>query len=243
MQDALGARIAAAEGADRIELCAALGATGGLTPSFGAIRMCAEAGVPRGVHVLIRNRGGDFIFDADDQAQQLADVRPALEAGASGIVVGGLRADGGIDADFARRLADTARDEAQRLGLPHVDVTFHRAFDMVPAARRRDSLETLIALGYTRILTSGGAPTVPEGLEALAELAAWADGRIEIMAGGGLKAAGFARAAASGVDALHLSAKTVVRSAGGPGGGGSDGAYERTDAAQVREAVRVVRGL
>lgn len=265
VQDARGAAVAAAAGADRVELCAALGATGGLTPSYGAIRLCAAAAagasseygasgddpngadavpprIPLGVQALIRNRGGDFVYDADDQTMQLADIGPALEAGAAGVVVGGLRADGTIDEDFARRLIDRAHEAAARLGRAHVDVTFHRAFDMVPAAARREALETLIALGYTRVLTSGGAASVPEGVDALAELADWAGGRIQIMAGGGLRPADFARVAAMGVDALHLSAKTVVRSAGGPGGGG-DSAYERTDSAQVAAAVRAVRSV
>ncbi|KFI95720.1 copper homeostasis protein CutC [Bifidobacterium stellenboschense] len=271
VQDARGAAVAAAAGADRVELCAALGATGGLTPSYGAIRLCAAAAagafgesgasseygasgddpndadavpprIPLGVQALIRNRGGDFVYDADDQTMQLADIGPALEAGAAGVVVGGLRADGTIDEDFARRLIDRAHEEAARLGRAHVDVTFHRAFDMVPAAARCEALETLIALGYTRVLTSGGAASVPDGVDALAELADWAGGRIQIMAGGGLRPADFARVAATGVDALHLSAKTVVRSAGGPGGGG-DSAYERTDSAQVAAAVRAVRSV
>ncbi|PJM72448.1 copper homeostasis protein [Bifidobacterium primatium] len=241
VQDVKGARIAQQAGADRIELCSALGPTGGLTPSFGAIRLCAEAAPQLGVQVLIRSRGGDFVYDDDDKAMQLADVRPALEAGASGLVVGGLDANGSVDIRFARLLIETAHEEAERLGRSDIDMTFHRAFDVVND--RRKALETLISLGYTRILTSGGAPSAPEGVNALAELTDWAAGRIEIMAGGGLRPQDFSAVSATGVDALHLSAKHVVKSAGGPGGGGVDAMIERTDERIVREAVRVLHGI
>ena len=240
VQDVRGARIAEQAGADRIELCSALGPTGGLTPSCGMIRLCAEAAPRLGVHVLVRPRGGDFVYDDDDKAAQLADIRPALEARASGVVVGGLAPDGSIDTEFAKRLMETVREESANLGIADVDVTFHRAFDVVDD--RRESLESLISLGFTRILTSGGAANAPAGVPALAELVEQAAGRIQIMAGGGLKPADFAHVAASGVDALHLSAKTMVRSAGGPGGGG-DAMIERTDERIVAAAVDAVRGL
>lgn len=226
VQDAAGARIARQEGADRVELCVALGATGGLTPSVGLVRACAAVGLPLGVHALIRPRAGSFVFTDEEQAVQLDDVRAA-------IVVGGLAADGTVDEPFAAALADAARQAGERAGRA-VEVTFHRAFDLVPD--RLAALDTLIGLGCTRVLTSGGAPSVPEGLAALSELASHAAGRIQIQAGGGLSPAVIPAARATGVDAVHLSAKTTVLSEGGPGGGGA-APIEVTDRATVRAAV------
>lgn len=233
VQDVQGALIAKEEGADRIELCVALGATGGLTPSAGLIAACAAVGVPRGVQALIRPRAGSFVFDDDEKAVQLADVREAVRAGAAGVVVGGLTPAGEVDAPFASALVEAAREAGDREGR-EIEVTFHRAFDM--AVDRIDALETLVGLGYTRVLTSGGAPSVPEGIDALRELADRAAGRIQIEAGGGLTVASIPQVRDAGVDALHLSAKRLVASHGGPGGGG-DEPVERTDRGIVREAV------
>lgn len=233
VQDAAGARIARQEGADRVELCVALGATGGLTPSVGLVRACAAVELPLGVHALIRPRAGSFVFTDEEQAVQIDDVRAAIEAGAAGVVVGGLTADGTVDEPFAAALADAARQAGERAGR-RIDLTFHRAFDMLPD--RLAALDTLIGLGYTRVLTSGGAPSVPEGLAALRELVAHAAGRIQIQAGGGLSPAAIPAVRAAGVDAVHLSAKTTVLSEGGPGGGGA-APVEVTDRATVRAAV------
>lgn len=238
VQGTSGARIALEEGADRIELCVALGETGGLTPSFGLIQMCAHVGVPQGVQALIRPRGGSFVFDSDEKDVQLADVRSSILAGAGGVVVGGLNADNTIDEPFARALITAARDEAQRCNRK-VQVTFHRAFDMVPD--QFAALDQLIDMGFTRVLTSGGAPTVPEGLGRLHDLVEHAAGRIEILAGGGLRPEGFQDAFNAGITELHLSAKRLMPSDGGPGGGGRQGFVERTDRELVRRAVEAAR--
>lgn len=108
VQDVEGARIAHEEGADRVELCAALMGTGGLTPSFGMIQACSHVGVPQGVQVLIRPRGGSFVFTDEEKYVQIADVRSAILAGASGVVVGGMTEDGRIDVPFTRALAEAA---------------------------------------------------------------------------------------------------------------------------------------
>lgn len=236
VQDVEGARIAYEEGAERIELCAALGATGGLTPSKAMIEACAAVGLPHGVQVLIRSRAGSFVFNDDEKSLQLQDVRYAIDAGASGVVVGGLDADGRIDIPFASALAEAARDEAARLGRD-VQITFHRAFDMV--TDRCAALDELIDLGYTRVLTSGGAPDVVRGVEHLAELAWYAAGRIGIQAGGGVNPNNVRQILLCGVDAVHLSAKRLVASSGGPGGGG-DSALEKTDRDTVRRIIRIV---
>ena len=197
VQDVEGARIALEEGADRIELCVALGATGGLTPSFALIQACSHVGLPRGVQVLVRPRSGSFVFGKTERMVQLGDVRSAILAGASGVVVGGLNEDNTIDVPFAAALIECARDEGRRCNRD-VQVTFHRAFDMVPD--QFAALDVLIELGYTRVLTSGGAPTVPEGLDRLRDLVRHAAGRIEIQAGGGVtpESIGAIRAAGGG---------------------------------------------
>lgn len=238
VQDVAGARIALEEGADRIELCMALGTTGGVTPSFGLIQTCAHVGVPGGVQALIRPRGGSFVFDEGERHVQVADVRFAILAGASGVVVGGLNEDGTIDLPFAERLAEAAREESERCNRP-IQITFHRAFDVVPD--QFAALDALIGMGYTRVLTSGGAPSVPEGMERLGGLVRHAAGRIQIQAGGGVSVDGIGALRAIGVDAIHLSAKTSVRSSGGPGGGGDDARIERTDREIVRAAVAAAR--
>lgn len=237
VQDVDGARIALEEGADRVELCVALGATGGLTPSFALIQACAHVGLPHGVHVLVRPRAGSFVFSETERLVQLGDVRSAILAGASGVVVGGLAEDGTIDVPFAAQLIECARDEGRRCNR-HVQVTFHRAFDMVPD--QFAALETLIDLGYTRVLTSGGAPTAPEGAGRLRDLVNRAGGRIEVQAGGGITPESIGTVLAAGVDAIHLSAKMLVPASGGPGGGGSN-PLERTDREFVRAAVLAAR--
>ena len=225
VQDVEGASVALEQGADRIELCAALGATGGITPSFAMIGACAQVGVPQGVHVLIRPRGGSYVFDHDEKNVQLADVRAAIIAGASGVMVGGLDEAGAIDMPFARDLVQAARDAAETSGRS-VQTTFNRAFDQIDD--KRTALEALIDLGYTRVLTSTGAPTAAQGASELKALVEQAQGRIEIEAGGGIMPDNVEQVVASGVDAIHFSARRVVASNRGSGTGKAS-AIERTD--------------
>src|SRR3954469_23264790 len=149
VQDIAGVRVALAEGATRVELCSPLG-LGGLTPSAGLVRAAVaetrDAGRDGFVQVLVRPRGGGFVYDADELDLTLADVRFAQAAGASGVVVGALTGDGAIDLEAVRRIVAAAEG---------LEVTFHRAIDVVrdPVA----SAEALAELGVTRVLTSGGA--------------------------------------------------------------------------------------
>ena len=223
VQDVEGARIAHEEGADRVELCAALMGTGGLTPSFGMIQACSHVGVPQGVQVLIRPRGGSFVFTDEEKDVQIADVRSAILAGASGVVVGGMTEDGRIDVRCNRK----------------VQVTYHRAFDMLDD--QFAALDTLIELGFTRVLTSGGAACVPDGLGRLRELSEYAAGRIQIQAGGGVTVDLSPALKETGVSAIHLSAKRTMTSDGGPGGGGDGVMVCRTDRDVVRAAVAAAR--
>ena len=152
-----GVRAAKAAGADRVELCADL-LEGGITPSRGMIRQARAVGGVK-LQVMIRPRGGDFLFDDDEFAIQRADIETAKAEGADGVVIGLLTAAGEIDEPRTRELIALARPLA---------VTFHRAFDVTPDPFA--SLETLIALGVDRVLTSGQEASVLEGLPLIVEL-------------------------------------------------------------------------
>ncbi|UFU07280.1 copper homeostasis protein CutC [Ruania halotolerans] len=225
VQDVAGIQIGQAVGADRIELCTAL-ATGGLTPSRALVEAAAESQVP--VHVLIRPRAGGFGYDAAERHLMVADARRAVEAGASGVVVGAL-IDGEVDREFVRAVLDVAPE-----------VTFHRAFDAL--SDRNRGLETLIGLGVRRVLTSGGGRCAVDALDALASLVDRAEGEIEVMAGAGISASNVVQVAATGVAAVHASAKKRVQddlalSLGSAGGSG----YETTDEQAAGAIVAALR--
>lgn len=171
------ARLALIGGADRIELCEN-DPQGGTTPSAGTIETVLELAEPHGVrvHVMVRPRGGGFVFDADEIAVMRRDLRTAVELGAHGVVVGVLTADGDVDRPLLGQLVEAAAGRA---------VTFHRAVDV--ARDLEIAVETAFDLGCARVLTSGGAPSAVEGARMLARLVRNApDGRI-VMAGGGIK--------------------------------------------------------
>jgi copper homeostasis protein len=170
-----GALASAGGGAGRVELCARLD-LGGTTPDRALIERCV-ATVPIPVFVMIRPRGGGFVYDAGEVATMAADIRAASEAGAHGVVFGALRPDATLDVDVMRRLIDAARP------LP---VTCHKAID---ASRDPlEALEALLALGVDRVLTSGGADTAATGAATIARLAARAGDELVVMAGGGVRA-------------------------------------------------------
>ncbi|MFO1060397.1 MAG: copper homeostasis protein CutC [Dongiaceae bacterium] len=166
-----GVRAAREAGAQRVELCANL-IEGGTTPSRGMIRR-ARAVPGIAVNVIIRPRGGDFLYDADEFAVMETDVDTAREEGADGVVIGLLQPDGTIDAARSRALIERARP---------LSVTFHRAFDMTPEPFA--ALETLIGLGVDRVLTTGQEVSALEGLPLIVELVRRAGDRIIVMPGG-----------------------------------------------------------
>lgn len=168
-----GVRAAKEAGAARVELCASL-IEGGITPSRGMIRL-ARAVCGLKLHVIIRPRGGDFLFSDAEFDVMTADIETAKAEGADGVVIGQLGPDGLIDVPRTRQLMAAARPMA---------VTFHRAFDMTPDPFA--ALETLIGLGAERVLTSGQEASVLEGLPLIAELVSQAGERIIVMPGGGI---------------------------------------------------------
>jgi copper homeostasis protein len=239
VQDPAGAVIAADVGARRVELCSALGATGGITPSAALIEAVVDAAavVPSSasapileVHVLVRPRPGGFVYSPAELDLMLRDVTRAVDQGADGVVVGALTPSGTVDAARMRDLIAAAED---------AEVTFHRALDMV--ADPLAALDALAELGVTRVLTSGGAARAADGLERLSALVEHsAELGIEIMAGGGVTASDIPALVRVGVDAVHLSAKRTVADAAGPGGGDGDG-YEVTDQTLAKAAAEALR--
>ena len=233
VQDPAGVRIAGEVGAVRVELAQAL-ALGGLTPSPGTLELSIEAAREAGVevHVLVRPRAGGFDYDDGEVAVTERDVRRAVEAGAHGVVVGALDGAGALDLDVMARLRDAAGGAS---------VTLHRAIDVTA-----DPVATLAAarsLGLRRVLTSGGASAAIDGIQTLRRLGAEAAGGIEVMAGSGVDAVSAPALAAIGVDALHFSAKRIVREDGGVRmGSAADGVggHEVTDLATARSVVQAL---
>jgi copper homeostasis protein len=188
---AAAAAASAQGGAGRVELCARLDLAG-TTPAAAVIERCvATVAIP--VFVMIRPRGGGFVYAPGEAAAMEADLGMAIAAGAQGVVFGALRADATIDTDVMRRLIDRARP------LP---VTCHKAIDAT-----RDPLEaldTLLALGVDRVLTSGGADTAAAGAATIARMVARAGDALVVMAGGGVRAHNAAALVqATGVREVH----------------------------------------
>lgn len=192
--------IARRTGVTRIELCAAP-LEGGTTPSAGLIRYARRLPGLR-LSVMIRPRGGDFLYTDAETALMAEEIRFARECGADGVVFGLLTPDGEVD---EARTAQLVREAAG------MEVTFHRAFDMASDPLR--ALEAVVRTGCRRVLTSGGRNTAQEGLETLRALVAQAAGRIEIMAGSGVGPSNARLLTAAGVDALHFSARWERESA------------------------------
>lgn len=173
--DSLASAVAAeAGGAHRIELCSAL-SEGGLTPSLGLLR-ATRARVKIGVHVMIRPRGGDFVYSDEDFAIMQEDIRLAAQAGANGVVFGLLALSGEVDVERTRELVTLSRP---------MEVTFHRAFDL--ASHPLAALEAIIGCGADRVLTSGGEATAMLGQARIRELVRAAGDRIRVMVGGGVR--------------------------------------------------------
>ena len=178
-------------GAGRIELCVDLAIDGITPPTEMIAEACRTVKVP--VMVLVRPRGGDFRYSPIEVSAMIGSIERARSLGAAGVVIGALAADGGIDRAVTERLVKAARP---------MSVTFHRAFDVVPD--RIAALETLIALGVDRVLTSGGAPSAEAGMPELKRLMERAAGRIGILAGGRIRAGNVAAIVrATGVREVH----------------------------------------
>ena len=230
-------QIAAKLGVNRVELCASP-ADGGVTPSVATIERVAEI---KGLDlsVMIRPRGGDFLYSDDEFKTMLKDIDHARKAGATGVVFGVLTADGKVDVERTRALVEASKG---------METTFHRAVDMTEDYEA--AVEAIIEAGCNRILTSGGYDKAIDGIDNIRRAVAVSRGRIEIMAGSGVVAANAKQLKEVGVDALHFSAKKMV--AGGMeyrnpriSMGGSDAvdefALRTVDESEVKEILKLIR--
>jgi len=192
---------AEAGGASRIELCAGI-PEGGTTPSYGEIKMAQQLTKAIDINVIIRPRGGDFLYTEAEIRSMIYDIELCKQLGVNGVVFGCLTKEGDIDTALLERLMDAARP---------LSVTFHRAFDVC-----RDpfiALEQIIEAGCDRILTSGQQPTAEQGIPLLAELVERAAGRIIIMPGCGVRETNIAPIeAATGAKEFHTSARSILHS-------------------------------
>ncbi|CBK25107.2 uncharacterized protein [Blastocystis hominis] len=187
-------------GAGRVELCDNL-IDGGTTPSYGMIKTVKNAiNIP--VNVIIRPRGGDFYYNENEMQIMIEDILACKSIGVNGVVIGCLTKDGKVDMEKNRRLIEAARP---------LSVTFHRAIDMT--VDLLEATRDCIALGVDRILTSGGCNTVMEGKETIKEMRKIAEGRLQIMAGGGVTATNIRELVEfTGIKEVHGSARDYVES-------------------------------
>ena len=227
-------------GAGRLELCDAL-FDGGTTPSAGMIAACRDrVAIP--LFVIIRPRGGGFVYSEPELDVMRRDIVAARGLGADGVVIGVLRRDGRIDEDQTRSLVGVAGD---------LSVTFHRAFDFTPDPGA--AMETLISAGITRVLTSGGALTAREGVTTLASLVRRAGDRLVVMAGGGVREENVKEIVdGSGVREVHVRLTRLTRGDGPPLRPGvkvrkalpdDEAAWEETDEARMRRFVSVAANI
>lgn len=188
-------------GAYRVELCAGI-PEGGTTPSFGDIRMARQLLQKTKLHVIIRPRGGDFLYSHLELEIMIHDIKVARQLGADGVVFGCLTSDGNVDIPAMKMLMNA---------VGNMDVTFHRAFDM--CRNPQEALEQIIELGCSRILTSGQESDAFKGIPLLKELVKQADGRIIIMPGCGVNPNNIRQIAEeTGTSEFHFSGRSTYES-------------------------------
>lgn len=188
-------------GADRLELCANL-VIGGTTPSPFLFDEIKNLRPDAKIHVLIRPRFGDFLYSEHERAIMRKEIRMFQKMGAAAVVTGCLKADGSLDVEEMKRL----REEASACKM-----TLHRAFDVCRDAF--EALEQVKSLGIETILTSGQRSNCMEGKELLQRLCEQAEGKVEILAGGGVDAAVIRRLLTeTAVRSFHMSGKIVLES-------------------------------
>ncbi|WP_294630944.1 copper homeostasis protein CutC [uncultured Bacteroides sp.] len=192
---------AQAGGANRVELCAGI-PEGGTTPSYGEISIAREMLDTTRLHVIIRPRGGDFLYSPTEIKTMLKDIEMAKQLGADGVVFGCLTAHGEIDSVVMHKLMEASKG---------LSVTFHRAFDV--CRHPQEALEQIIELGCDRILTSGQQATAESGIPLLKELQEQAAGRIILLAGCGVNEKNIARISQeTGIREFHFSARESIKS-------------------------------
>jgi copper homeostasis protein len=215
---------AVAGGADRIELCAAL-AVGGLTPSVGLMALAARCGVP--VVAMIRPRAGDFVWSEAEVAVMEVEIAAVRSAGLAGVVLGASLPDGRLDVSVLRRLVAAAAG---------MEIVLHRCIDLTPDMVA--ALEEAVALGFRRILTSGGEVTAEAGAVRITAMVTRAAGRIAIMPGSGVSPANAAMLRGLGITDIHASCSDAIPASGRVVEMGFSPAVRRQTAADQVRALR-----
>ena len=235
----LSALAAERGGAKRLELCDNL-YDGGTTPSAGMIS-AVKIAVRIPVYVLIRPRGGGFVYSDEEVGVMRLDVEAARMLGADGVVIGPLTRDARVDVERVKMLV---------AGAAELPVTFHRAFDL--ARDLDEAAESLVANGISRVLTSGGAARAIDGAERIGALRRrWAS-ELEILAGGGVREENVRELVErTGVHEVHVRGTRLVRTSMSPRREEvrlrkpvpeDEGAWEETDEKRIRELVRLANG-
>lgn len=191
VDDVQGLIEAKSGGADRVELCSGL-ALGGLGPSPGLMAAALAQGLP--AHVMIRPRSGDFVYTTPEVEVMERDIAFVREIGLAGVVLGANLPDGRLDLDLLTRL---------KLAASGLDITLHRAIDLCPDPVA--AVAQAAAIGFTRILSSGGAMRVADGLQTLAQMQRAAAGKIILMPGSGVSTALVPQLTTLGVFEIHAS--------------------------------------
>lgn len=184
-------------GAHRIELCQEL-SVGGITPSYGLLKEVVE-NLNISVFVLIRPRGGNFVYSDAEFEIMKRDIKLCKDLGSHGIVSGVLNADKTIDINRTKELVELSKP---------LQFTFHRAFDEV--ANAKEALEQLIDLGAERVLTSGQETSAEKGLEILQVLNKISNNRIIILAGSGINSENALKFKEIGLKEIHASASSQL---------------------------------
>lgn len=230
VDDPAGLTEAIAGGADRIELCAAL-ALGGLTPTLGLMQLAAQSGAL--CYPIIRPRSGDFTYTVAEVEVMRADIRAARQAGLKGVVLGASHRDGRLNEAVLRVLLDEAAE---------LDTTLHRCIDLTP--NKPEAVATAKALGFRRILTSGGALTAAGGTETLAAMMQTAGDSLIIMPGSGVSLETLPKLTPLAFREIHASCASPLPSGGQARAFGfQSGSEKRTDRTKVAALKAALAGV
>ena len=222
-----------AGGADCAELCEAL-EVGGVTPSYGTLIRCKDVPwrVSTGclpIRVLIRCRPGNYIYNDDEIAVMCEDIKMVKSLGYEGVVIGALNNNGDLDVPAIKKMM--AAGEGLKF-------TFHRAIDA--CNNPLDAIETLISLGFDKVLTSGCKPTAYEGVDMIREMQTLFGDRINIMAGGGINENNVERIiTTTGISNVHASLTSPV--AEGVDNTGASMLYKVSNLARIKEFVKIIK--
>lgn len=224
-----------AGGAGCIELCEAL-EVGGVTPSFGTLKKCADVNDRISIRVLIRCRPGDYIYNDDEVAVMCEDIGLVKKLGYEGVVIGALNTGGSLDVPALKKMMTAGEG---------MKFTFHRAIDT--CNNPLDAMKTLVCLGFDKVLTSGCKPTACDGIGMIREMQALFGDRIHVMAGGGINEKNVESiVATTGVRNCHASLTSYVADNHGdlyPDGVDDTGAVMRfkvSDLERIKKFVSII---